>query len=277
MEPSRIIDLIRAFVAADPRNAIPEIPGTVIFEEPLVAFAAADDPLYTALAKDDVIGPHHMGPGEWLDGARSVVVWFLPFAGQIVESNKAEGLPSGEWYLAYHWGEAFNNALRDHVAAEIGRAGHRAVAPMRDARFLMQPSTSNWSERHTAYIAGMGSFGRSYSFITERGCAGRFGSVVTDCDLPPSARTTSSLRANCLADPDGSCGVCISRCPVGAVTAEKKDHAACLGFLRERVVPLYREKYGGIRSLCCGKCQTAVPCARTNPTKKLKRRPGPGR
>ena len=146
--------------------------------------------------------------------------------------------------------------------------GMRAVAPMRDGRFLMQPGTSNWSERHTAYIAGMGSFGLSYSFITDKGCAGRFGSVVTDLDLPPSPRTISSLRANCLAEGDGGCGVCISRCPVNAITAEEKDHAACLSFLRERVVPLYQEKYGGIRSLCCGKCQTAVPCARTNPRNK---------
>ena len=264
----RVIDIVREFVAADPGNAIPEIAGLSIFEEPLVAFAAADDSLYPALSQSDVIGPHHMGPKEWLPGARSVVVWFLPFTERIVESNRPEGPPSGEWYLAYHWGETFNSALRDHVAGAIRESGYAAVAPMRDGRFLMQPGTSNWSERHTAYIAGMGSFGLSYSFITDKGCAGRFGSVVTDLDLPPSRRTVSSLRANCLAEGDDVCGVCISRCPVNAITAEEKDHAACLGFLRERVVPLYQERYGGIRSLCCGKCQTAVPCARLNPGKK---------
>jgi epoxyqueuosine reductase len=268
MEPNRIVDLIRAFVGTDPANAVPEIAGLTIFEEPLVAFAAADDPLYAALGRIDVIGPHHLMPGEWLAGAESVIVWFLPFTAAIVESNRPEGPPSAEWYLAYHWGEAFNNALRDHVAAEIGRAGGAAVAPMRDARFLMQPGTSNWSERHTAYIAGMGSFGLSYSFITEKGCAGRFGSVVTDLDIAPSPRTDGLLRANCLAEINGGCESCISRCPVGAITTEKKDHAACLKFLREEVVPLYQERYGGIRSLCCGKCQTAVPCARTNPMKK---------
>jgi epoxyqueuosine reductase QueG len=268
MNETEITRIIGDFQSADPRNTIPEIPGLSIFEEPLVAFAAAYDPLYAALSQSDVIGPHHRGPNEWLSGARSVVVWFLPFTERIVESNRPVGPPSEEWYLAYHWGETFNNALRDHVADEIKRAGHAAVAPMRDGRFLMQPGTSNWSERHTAYIAGMGSFGLSYSFITERGCAGRFGSVITDLDLPPSRRRVSSLRANCLAEGDGGCGVCISRCPVNAITAEKKEHAACLGFLRERVVPLYREKYGGIRSLCCGKCQTAVPCARLNPRKR---------
>ncbi len=218
----RIVDLIRAFVAGDHGNAIPESPGLPIFREPLVAFAAADDRLYAALSQSGVIGPYHRGPDEWLSGARSVVAWFLPFTDRIVESNRPEGPPSGEWYLAYHWGETFNNALRDHVANEIKGEGHAAVAPMRDGRFLMQPGTSNWSERHTAYIAGMGSFGLSYSFITEKGCAGRFGSVVTDLDLPPSPRTILSLRANCLGEGDGGCGVCITRCPVNAITAEKK-------------------------------------------------------
>jgi epoxyqueuosine reductase len=268
MEQNRIIDLIRTFVAADLRNAVPEMPGAAIFEEPLVAFAAADDPLYQELKRDGVIGPHHVDPGAWLPGARSVVVWFLPFAEWIVESNRPKDVVSAEWYLAYHWGEAFNNALRDHVTAEIRGTGRAAVAPMRDERFLMRAATSNWSERHTAYIAGMGSFGLSYSFITDRGCAGRFGSVVTDLAFAPSPRTVGSLRANCLAEDGAGCTVCIERCPVDAVTVEGKDHAACLGFLKDRVVPMYQERFGGIRSLCCGKCQTAVPCARTNPRKK---------
>jgi epoxyqueuosine reductase len=268
MDDHSIIDSIRSFVATDPRNTIPEIPGMVIFEEPLVAFAAAGDPLYRELSHDGVIGPHHLGPDQWLSGARSVVVWFLPFTQPIVESNRPDGVPSGEWYVAYHRGEAFNNVLRDHVADEIREAGHAAVAPMRDDRFVMGTCTSNWSERHSAYVAGMGSFGLSYSFITERGCAGRFGSVVTDLVLGPTPRAAASPRANCLSESQGGCGVCMNRCPAGAITADRKDHDACMDFLRDRVVPLYQGKYGGIRSLCCGKCQTAVPCARTNPRKR---------
>jgi epoxyqueuosine reductase len=271
MDNHSIIDSIKSFVATDSRNAIPEIPGMVIFEEPLVAFAAAGDPLYDELSRDGVVGPHHLGPDRWLSGAHSVVVWFLPFTQPIVESNRPKGAPSGEWYIAYHRGEAFNNALRDHVADEIRRAGHAAVAPMRDDRFFMRTGTSNWSERHTAYIAGMGSFGLSYSFITERGCAGRFGSVITDLELEPSPRTAASLRANCLSEGERGCGACISRCPAGAITADRKDHDGCMAFLRDRVVPLYQGQYGGIRALCCGKCQTAVPCARTNPGKKRER------
>jgi hypothetical protein len=52
--------------------------------------------------------------------------------------------------------------------------------------YEMQNVTSNWSERHSAYIAGLGTFCLSYSLISEKGCAGRYGTVVTDLDLEPS-------------------------------------------------------------------------------------------
>ncbi len=272
MDNSRIRELITAFVAADSRNAIPAIPGLRIYEEPLVAFAAAGDPMYGQLKKEGIIGPHHQSPDEWLPGARSVVSYFLPFSKEIVESNRVEGMPSKEWYLARFWGEEFNNALRDHVAGAITQAGHRAVAPPRTDRFVMLPTTSNWSERHTAYIAGLGTFCLSYSFITEKGCAGRFGSVISDLPLSHTPRTAASLMENCIYDADGTCGDCIGRCPAGAVTAEKKDHITCMNFIAEKILTEYPQKYGNIYAGGCGKCQTAVPCARTNPNRQAKKR-----
>jgi epoxyqueuosine reductase len=267
MDKNRIIETVRSFVASDPRNVIPEIPGLAIYDEPLFGFAAAADPLYGELKKEGIIGPHHLGPEEWLPGANSVVSWFLPFSKEIVASNRVEGMPSREWYLSRFWGEEFNNAVRDHAVDALTNAGHKALAPVRDKRFVMLPATSNWSERHTAYIAGMGTFCLSYSFITEKGCAGRFGSVITELDLSPSTRNVSSLMGNCLFAVDGSCGDCIARCPAHAISAEKKDHTLCMNFLVEKILAEYPQKYGGIYAGGCGKCQTAVPCARTNPMK----------
>ncbi len=267
MTENEIVNLVQDFVAADPRNAIPDIPGLTIYEEPLVAFAAADDPLYEELKKEGIIGPHHLSPGQWLPGAASVVSYFLPFSKQVVSSNRIEGMPSKEWYLSRFWGEEFNNALRDHVIDAIGKAGHTAVAPPRTDRFVMLPTTSNWSERHTAFIAGLGTFCLTYSFITEKGCAGRFGSVITDLSLSPTPRTAASLMENCIYDADGTCGDCIARCPAGAVTPEKKDHITCMSFIAEKILSEYPQKYGNIYAGGCGKCQTGVPCARTNPNK----------
>jgi epoxyqueuosine reductase len=272
MDKNQIVESIKNFVATDPRNVIPEIPGLRIYEEPLVAVAAARDPLYGKLKEQGIIGPHHLTPAEWLPGAQSVVSWFLPFSGEIVASNKVVGMPSKEWYLSRYWGEEFNNAVRDHTVSAIEAAGHTAVAPVRTDRFVMLPQTSNWSERHTAYIAGLGTFCLSYSFITQKGCAGRFGSVITDITLPPSPRTAASLMENCIYDADGTCGDCIARCPAGAITPERKDHITCMDFITEKILSEYPQRYGNIYAGGCGKCQTAVPCARTNPNKGAKGR-----
>jgi epoxyqueuosine reductase len=266
MKKEKIVGLIEAFVRRGEGNGIPECDGLQIYDNlPLVGFASANDPLYASLKEEGVIGPHHMMPQDWVENAKSVIVFFLPFTREVVESNYPEGMSSKEWYLSRYYGEDFLNALRDHVADSLQKAGYQAVAPSRSQRFEMQNTTSNWSERHSAYIAGMGSFCLSYSFISDKGCAGRYGSVVTNLELEPSHRT-KGLRDNCLHDEKGTCALCIPRCPVGAITSEGKDHWKCQEYLITQVmanyVPQFNIVVGG-----CGKCQTKVPCARKVPRK----------
>jgi epoxyqueuosine reductase QueG len=260
-----VVKTIESFVEQAAGNAIPECGGMRIYDSPLVGFASADDPVYAELKRDDVIGPHHHLPRDWVEGAATVIAYFLPFTREVVKSNDAEGMSSKEWYLARHHGELFNEALRDHLAATLREKGHRAVAPARSEGFEMQLTSSNWSERHSAYAAGLGTFCLSYALITEKGCAGRYGTVVTDLEIEASPRTLG-LRDNCLYDEQGTCGLCIPRCPAGAITPEKKDHIKCLDFLLNRVVQEHGPKFnvfvGG-----CGMCQTKVPCARRIPKK----------
>jgi len=45
---------------------------------------------------------------------------------------------------------------------------------------------SNWSQRHIAYAAGLGTFSLSDGFITPKGIAMRCGSVVCDAALSPT-------------------------------------------------------------------------------------------
>ena len=58
---------------------LPELSGAQIFEAPIFCVAAADDPLYAKLTQPEVIGPWHMGPEEWLPGAKAVISIFFPF------------------------------------------------------------------------------------------------------------------------------------------------------------------------------------------------------
>lgn len=97
-----------------------------------------------------------------------------------------------------------------------------------DRRFPPQAAfTSRWSERHAAYISGLGTFGLHKGLITERGTCGRFVSVLTDLPLTPTARPYTGLYDYCT-----HCGACVRRCPVGAISQEtSKDHVACAYFV----------------------------------------------
>jgi epoxyqueuosine reductase QueG len=143
-------------------------------------------------------------------------------------------------------------------------AGFAAVAPLFDPRFAVgNPAvtdksrqdfyTSNWSERHAAYAAGLGTFGLSRGIITEKGISGRLGSVITSAEFPATPRPYKGLYDYCI-----KCGTCIKHCPVGAISDEGKRHPPCSAFL-DKTKEKYKPRYG------CGKCQTAVPCERGIP------------
>jgi epoxyqueuosine reductase len=122
---------------------------------------------------------------------------------------------------------------------------------------------SNWSQRHIAFPAGLGTFSLSDGLITPRGVAMRCGSVVSDLPLPTSRRLYESHLFNCLFYRDGSCGKCIDRCPVGAISEKGHDRKRCQEclFVDQRVLiersgaSGYTGAYAG-----CGLCQTKVPC-----------------
>ena len=282
-EPAQFIEKeIKAFVRTSFLNRMPSIKDYIIFDEPLVKFADGDDPIFTEYKT--IIAPTHLTPREALaktfnkspediPAHLSVISWILPFTGKIRESNRRHTLtPSRLWLNAYLCGEEFNDALREHVVELLTEMGYLAVAPVIQPYFKKEyrpvnekASYSNWSERHIAYAAGLGTFSLSDGFITERGIAHRCGSVVTDLVLPVSPRTAKNPYSNCLFYVNGSCRACIARCPVGAISENGHDKIKCLGKLR------LSEKYK-VGALACGLCQTKVPCEFRNPAKKPNRK-----
>jgi len=273
---------IKEFVRTSPLNRMPFIKDDNIFDEPLVKFADGDEPIFTEY--QTIIHPTHLTPREALAetfnkspedilARLSVISWVLPFTSKIRESNRRHKLtPSRLWLNAYLYGEKFNDALREHVVELLTEMGYLAVAPVIQPYFKKEyrpvnekAPYSNWSERHIAYVAGLGTFSLSDGFITERGIAHRCGSVVTDLMLPVSPRTAENPYSNCLFYIDGSCKVCIARCPVGAISENGHDKIKCLDKLR------LSEKYKA-GTLACGLCQTKVPCEFRNPAKKLSKK-----
>jgi len=261
MEEQLRIEMIR-FIANHQGNLLPDR-DVAYLDAPMVGFVSADDTIY----KDyqEIIGPFHLLPEELLAGAVSVISWVLPVSRVVRESNRTQTeLPSREWCLTRTHGETVNGDLRRHLVAWLEERGFRAVAPQYSPlwqEFSDSPVgiASRWSERHTAYAAGLGTFSLSDGFISRRGIAHRCGSVITSLPLVPTPRTFSSHYANCLHYHDGSCGACIARCPVGAISRTGHDKVRCrelvYGTAPEKLSQLY-----GVPHTGCGLCQTKVPC-----------------
>lgn len=265
---SALCEMIRRFVREHTGNRF-QGSGAPYFEEPLVAFAAADDPIFAQYKM--VIGPFHLTPAElaqedtppWQPA--TVICWTLPISEETRRSNRAESTyPSRAWSETRQHGEAFNAALRRQVVQFLLDAGHRALAPQLHPSWREYPETpvgvaSSWSERHAAYAAGLGTFSLNDALITPRGIAHRLGTVITDLRLEPTPRLSPDHRSNCLWYREGTCGACIARCPVGALSTSGHDKSACREYVYGTVPRAVSASYG-VTATGCGLCQTKVPC-----------------
>ena len=273
---------IKAFLRTSPLNRLPDMEDYLIFDEPLVNFADGDDPIFAEYKS--IIAPTHLTPREALakaygKGQRgvatylSVISWILPIREKTRQSNRREtSAPSRLWSHTRWYGEKFNDALRQHVVEILTGMKYLAVAPMLRRYFKVYRNEkgpySNWSERHIAYAAGLGTFSLSDGFITERGIAHRCGSVVTDLVLPANSRTANDPYSNCLFYVDGSCKACIARCPADAISEQGHDKLKCQAYLRGIGYTGMRKYDPNTSVVGCGLCQTKVPCEFRNPTNK---------
>ena len=263
---------IERFTAESPGNRKPPPEGGSYFEKPLVGFADAHDPLFDEYKK--IIGDFHLTPIEILsklfpdhssswDGA-SVISWILPISGSTRQSNRKQTRgPSPAWEQTRIHGEDFNNQLREHVASLITEQKGLAATPMLSDLFGVYQSDSsgfcsNWSERHAAYAAGLGTFSLTRGLITRSGVAMRCGSVVTDLKFKPCPRPYNDYQEYCLLE---KCGKCIDGCPANAITKAGHDKDNCIMHIAE-LMDESAEGYPG-----CGLCQTGVPCEAGIPKK----------
>jgi epoxyqueuosine reductase len=251
-----VVQAMTGFFKDNPLNIATELNNLQLYDRPLVAVAAAADPLFDRLKEADAVGPQHMSPPEWLSGSKAVVSYFLPFTPAVRKTNRTLGLPSVEWLYGRIEGQVFNEAMTKFLVDYFAAAGFKAVAPSLDPRFKVVNRRSNWSERHVAFVAGLGTFSLSRSLITKAGSAGRVGSVIVDANLEPTPRYYSEPEENC-----SKCGACILRCPPQAIEPSGKDNAICGDYV-DRVKIRCAPRYG------CGKCQTGVPCEERIPAKR---------
>lgn len=276
-----ITSLIEDYIEQSPENTLQNQAQEKAFENPLVGFSRGDDPLYLEYKK--TVGPFHWTPEEIFSltfpetlvkpEGLTVISWILPQTKVTKADNRKEKTyPSERWARARIYGEQVNVKLRNYLMAALKENGIQSVAPLLSPLWAVKQSeeyvlASNWSERHAAFAAGLGTFGLCDGLITPRGKAMRAGSVVASIQIPTTPRPYTHHRAYCLFYTQGICKKCIERCPVGALSEAGHDKLKCLAHLKPPTADYVKSHYG-FDGYGCGLCQTGVPCESKIPVKQ---------
>lgn len=233
------------------------------WRKPIVGIASAEDPLYKELKK--IIGPTHSLPSDIVPGAKSVIAFFVPFEKEIVTSNIPEEESSREWDYAYIETNQMLGHLTEYLYEQITKIGYHASNLPPTYNYDEKLLISDWSHRSSAYIAGIGTFGINNMLITESGCCGRLGSVITDWELPADFRPEEEF---CLYKAKGICGKCLGRCVNNAFSKVDGnivfDKYKCNEQIYQKIIPQWPIGPGDT----CGKCMCGIPCSLVNPNSK---------
>lgn len=275
-----IEEIIINHVNTSPNNTLGDGMNEKAWGSPMIGFSKGDDPLYSKIRDD--IGSFYWTPAdifkltypeaEITAEELTVISWILPQTevtklAQRVEQN----YPSKHWALSRVNGQAFNDELGRLVVEILRENNYSAVCPSlspfwENKRSERYGYASSWSERHVAFVSGLGTFGLCDGLITPLGKAVRCGSVVARIKVPATRRNYEDYNEYCLYFSRGLCRKCIARCPVGAITIKGHDKIKCREYQNNITRKHTREQYN-IESGCCGLCQTKVPCESGIPLK----------
>ena len=287
--------------------------GHRIFKEPAIGVSAGHDPIVDRFK--EVVAPVHLTPAEmWSKSARhssrdaqplgrpvpdggtwadlpdlsarlKVLSIVFPYTRAILADGCRSRHRTPLAGLALNWAHAFHTEVYERTARFIVDRGYRVMVPQRSRFYsvlvtLSAPHVvSSWSERHYAFVAGLGTFGLAEHLITAHGCNVRLASFITDAPLDVTPRPSDDPFANCLYYARGKCAKCVTRCPGGALTKDshrklvcelirQKESARVRGELKPFLKPLKRLfMYMPVEEcpIGCGVCQYRVPCMDRNP------------
>ncbi|MFZ0005279.1 epoxyqueuosine reductase [Methanoregula sp.] len=275
-----ITERIQEFCRTSPENSLKNRGNDRAWDEPLVGFSRGGDSLFELMQKD--IGSPYLLPIEIFRKSfpdtdakaddLTVISWILPHIPETIADNAKEtSLPSERWARAKHFGSKFDKILSRYVVDLLKHAGYMAVAPQYTPFCTIGMSqkygfASVWSERHAAYVSGLGTFGLCDGLITPKGKAMRCGSVIARVKILPTPRPYTNPHAYCLHFTHDTCRKCITRCPAGAISEKGHDKKVCNEYLMGITSPYVKSQFG-IDDYGCGLCQTGVPCDSRNPVR----------
>ena len=286
---------ITKLVLGNQNNRLLAYDNDPIFDEPLIGVADGDDIIFREFKKEIIIGDFHLTPREALRVYRirqgktvnekrprriSVISCIFPTNINSRLSSRRESFSgSARWNAVQVSGKVFTDdvVLRSLVSL-LEDLGYQAVAPCCTYPEIEVQSShgivSDWSEKHIAYAAGLGTFSLNGGLITPLGKAVNLGSIITDLALPITPRPYNNHMAYCLFYQNGSCKRCIKRCPSGSISEQGYDANKCSDYNSGVPLDIVRnsdgEGYTGShigdfeqihhKGFLCGLCETKVPC-----------------
>ena len=188
----------------------------------------------------------------------------MPFEDKISGSNIHGSLSSKEWAQAYIETNHLISVINDNLIVFLKNKGYHAAKLPEEKNIDYEKLKSVWSNRHVAYIAGVGKFGLNNMLITESGCCGRLGNIVTSLKIEPTKRKEEE---NCLYKHNNTCSICVDRCVNEALFVDGFDRFKCFEMCKEN------DKIHGDIGIAeiCGKCLVGLPCSLKNPVANMGR------
>lgn len=226
------------------------------WKKPVIKYAAAEDPIFNELK--EVVSEEHLLPEDIMPEAKTVIAYFIPFSEEIANSNIDRKYSSHQWAKAYVETNQLIAEINQYLKNKLSDRGYQASLIAATNNFDKERLLSDWSHRHAAYIAGLGTFGINNMLITEKGCAGRVGTLITDLKIEASER---SKKERCLNKAGFKCSNCVDNCVNGALQEDSFDRHQCYELLLEND-ELHPEL---ALTDVCGKCSVGLPCSFNSP------------
>ena len=156
----------------------------------------------------------------FLEGGRSIIVLASKVLSSCESSHWSVGVNGYQVLEEFLGAATYRTArfLETKYDARVAVLPHSFPFEMRIAK----PAVAEFSQRHAAVAAGLGSLGRNNLVIHPKfGARVNFSSIITDLELQPSPKPQNDV---CL-----HCGICVKNCPVHALDEEgRTDVRKCM-------------------------------------------------
>jgi len=226
---------------------------------PIIKIISANNKKLKSLKSS--VSAEHLLPDDILPDAKSIISFFIPFTENIVNSNIEGKMASKEWVTGYIKTNDLIKIINGNIESLMIKNGYKAGKIPATHNFDTEKLTSNWSHRHIAYIAGIGTFGINNMLITKNGCCGRLGSIIINYEFN-EYKQIPKVKEKCLNKFNGSCGICQKKCIINAYE-NSYNRFKCYEQCLKNAEKHKNIGYGDV----CGKCLAGIPCSMNEPKK----------